>query len=256
MTPTVSSNAVADRKPDRLISHDAGPNAHLFDTARFEQSQRIAIAMAHSNLLPAHLDGDKNAAAELRREQRIANCLRVVNQAVRWGMDPFAIMDETYVVRGKLGYQGKLVTAIVNARAGLCGRLAFTFAGKLGTDDYEVTVSGQFTNESEPRTVTLSVRQAKTDNQMWKSDPQQKLCYSGATKWARRHCPEILLGVVTEDDIERMTQQELAAAPRTVTDITRALTEVKDEPAPVNPDADDPPEMSEWAKGGERPEGR
>lgn len=207
---------------ERLVSHDEGRNAHLFDTARFEQSQRVAMAMANSNLLPKHLlgvDGDPDRS----RMQSQANCLRIVNQAIRWGFDPFAIMDETYVVHGKLGYQGKLVAAVVNARAGLKSRLKYTFAGKKGTDEFEVTVKGHFDGEDEPCEITLSVGQAKTDNKMWKTDPEQKLCYSGATKWARRYCPEILLGVATDDDLEHINMIDAPAPAATVAELGRQL---------------------------------
>lgn len=184
------------------MSKDESDNSHLFDTARFEQSQRVALAMASASLLPKHLDGN-SSDPKIRVMQAQANCLRIVNQAVRWGFDPFAIMDETYVVSGKLGYQGKLVAAVVNARAGLKKRLSYAFAGKKGTDDFQVTVTGTFEDEDEPRSITLTVGQAKTNNDMWKKDPEQKLCYSGATKWARRWCPEIMLGVAIDDDLDR-----------------------------------------------------
>lgn len=51
---------------------------------------------------------------------------------------------------------------------------------------------------------------------MWTSDPDQKLWYSGVLKWARRHCPEVVLGVRAED--EDFTQPEtivVAHQPRT-----------------------------------------
>ena len=184
-------------RKERLIVRDDGPTAYLFDTARFEHTYRIAACMARASLIPDHLRGKKP-------EEAASNCLLIVNQAIRWGLDPFAVAPETYVVNGKLGFQGKLVAAVVNARAGLKGRLRYEFCGE--GENRTITVIGQFTDESEPREVSLSVKQARTDNEMWKKDPDQKLVYSGVTKWARRHCPEIMLGVVTDDDFERMEE--------------------------------------------------
>ena len=76
---------------------------------------RLAKMMAISSLCPEHLkvDGNKNL---LPLDTVIANCGRIVNQAQRWGMDPFAIIDETYIVKGKIGYQGKLVAAAEEER--------------------------------------------------------------------------------------------------------------------------------------------
>lgn len=191
--------ATAPARAIRVVE-DHSAAAYLFDTARFEHMFRIAKAMAQATLIPEHLWKDKTGS--FPPEQVIGNCFLIVNQAVRWGMDPFAVAPETYCARGKLGFQGKLVAAVVNARAGTKERLNYSFTG--AGDALTVTVSGTFEGEEKPRTVTLSVKDAKTDNDMWRKDPEQKLIYSGATKWARRHCPEVILGVLTDDDVERI----------------------------------------------------
>jgi hypothetical protein len=58
--------------------------------------------------------------------------------------------------------------------------------------------------------VDLKVKDAATDNQMWSKDPDQKLIYSAVVKWARRHCPEVVLGIITDDDMERMIEEAAA----------------------------------------------
>jgi hypothetical protein len=200
--------AVQNAKPparEIRVVEDHGAQAYLFDTARFEHLQRVAQLMANSALTPAHLKGSTPA-------ESMANCFRVTNQAIRWGFDPFAICDETYVVHGRLGYQGKLVAAVVNARAGLKERLKYEFTGK--DDSLAVTVIGQFANEDKPRTIDLTLQQAmmlsgkKSDNHLFRTNPKQKLIYSGATIWARAHCPEVLLGALTEDDLEAIAARE------------------------------------------------
>ncbi len=57
-------------------------------------------------------------------------------------------------------------------------------------------------------TIRMTVREGKTTNQIWTKDPDQKLVYSGSTKWARRHSPQIMLGVYTDDDLERIKDEE------------------------------------------------
>lgn len=203
-TEIVERNSVANQK---LVVHDNGPLSFMMDTGKFEHLQRLSKVMAFSSLLPDHLryerGNTKNAPLSLEVVQ--ANCFRIVNQALRWQIDPFAMVDETYVVGGKLGYQGKLVAAVVNARAGLVGRLSAEYFGS--GDSRTVRISGQFSGEDSVRTIELKLSDAKTDNQMWRKDPDQKLWYSGVTKWARRHCPEIVLGVLTDDDLERIRME-------------------------------------------------
>lgn len=133
-------------------------------------------------------------------QKTVYNLMRVVEQALRWGISPFAAADESYVTKGKLGYGGKLVAAVVNSRAGLVGRLNSIYDG--AGPNRRVTIIGQFVGEKEPRTVTATFGQSFTANDMWAKDPDQKLYYTGVVKWARRHCPEILLGVQSVEDLE------------------------------------------------------
>jgi len=199
------SQEITSIKPREFkLVEDNGPLANLLDTARFEHMIRIAGLMAGASLIPDHLWKNTKTNEAFTPEQVKANCFLIVNQALRWGIDPFAAAPETYVVGGKLGFQGKLVAAIINYRAPIESNLAYSYTGK--GDDLTITVSATIKGETEPRTVTLSVGQAKTGNQMWTKDLEQKLVYSGATKWARRHCPEVILGVLTDDDIEKMNE--------------------------------------------------
>lgn len=196
----------ADPKPVRQLTPviETGETQYIMDSARFDQAQRVALTMARSTLTPTHLMRDKSGAFTL--EQVCANCFRVVNQALRWGMDPFAVMDETYFIQGRMGYQGKLVAAVVNTRAGLKGRLSATYEG--AGDSRKVIVSGTFQGETEPRTAELTVGQAKTEgNAMWKKDPDQKLYYSAVVRFARRHCPEVILGVSIVEDLETIAEE-------------------------------------------------
>lgn len=195
--------------------------ANLMNEQRFGRMMIIAETMASASLIPDHLLGKKKGqnfeyftAAEIR-----ANCFLIVNQSFRWGMDPFAVMPETYVVGGKLGYQGKLIAGLVNSMANLEERLSYEFKGNKGSDDFTVIVSGKFRGAPAPVTVEVSVGQAKTDNQMWRKDPEQKLVYTGATKWARRWCPEIILGIMTDDDAEQIEMRDVTPREQTATKV-------------------------------------
>jgi hypothetical protein len=186
------------QRETRLMVEDTTNLSFFIDTAKFEQAQRIAKLMAAASLMPKHLKGASP-------EEAIANSFLVVNQAFTWGINPFAVAQETYVVQGNLGYQGKLVAAIINTKARLKERLRYEYNDQPG-DKLEITVIGTFQGESEPRKTSLSVGQARTQNQMWSKDPRQKLIYSGVIKWARAHSPELILGVATDDDIDRMME--------------------------------------------------
>lgn len=239
----MSTDSITSPKRERLLVQDDSAISHLMDTAKFEHMIRIAGAMAGASLIPEHLWCRKKGGEiveEFSADQVRANCFLIVNQSLRWGFDPFAVMPETYVVGGKLAYQGKLIAAVINARAPLSSRLNYSFTGKEGNDDFTVTISGSFQGESKPREVTLSVGKARTSNEMWKKDPEQKLIYSGVVKWARRHCPEIVLGIITDDDAERMGERQVdgrivETVPATSRIVEAAATDTASEPeSPTN----------------------
>ena len=230
------STDITEKPPTGIAVTDDGPLAYLMDTARFNHVWRIASAISAATLLPDHLRLAKNKQP-LTEKQVQSNVLRIVSQAIRWGFDPYGVIDETYVVANKLGYQGKLIAAVVNARAGLQRNLDYSYSGT--GDGRTVTVSGTFIGETTPRTITLTVQQAKTENKMWRTDPDQKLAYTGSTKWARRHAPEVMLGVLTDDDLDRIRETraiDVASEPQSLAQLAGA-DEPKQEEPPEPPTA-------------------
>jgi len=186
--------------------------ALMFNPDLFAQGQRLATVMAASQFLPPHLKSKASQA------ETIANCYQVIVQAQRWEMDPYQVAGHTFAVGGRLGYDGQLIASVVHARSNLDGRLRCTYDGT--GDSRRITITGRFRDEDEPRTIEMTVGQGKAATQqvhrMWTSDPDQKLWYSGVLKWARRHCPEVVLGVRAED--EDFSQPEtivVAQQPRT-----------------------------------------
>jgi hypothetical protein len=197
-TPPAQPLAVQERQ-----SRSTNLAIDLMDSTRFEHMYRIATALARSNLTPKHLVG-------ATPEATAANCFRVVNQAIRWQFDPFAVADESYVVSGKLGYQGKLVAAVINCRAGIKGRIRARYRGKI--PDLAATIYATFEGEDEESTIEIEWAKARTKNDFWDKEPEQKLFYSGVVKWARRHCPEVIMGVLTDDDLEQIAIAHAASA--------------------------------------------
>ena len=77
-------------------------------------------------------------------------------------------------------------------------RLAYDFSGV--NDTRAVTVRGTMRGEAEPREMTVTLREAQTTNPLWKKQPDQQLCYFGTRAWARRHAPEVMLGVYSPEE--------------------------------------------------------
>jgi len=222
---------------------DARPTGlSIFDQGAFEQMGLIASKLAESSLIPQTLKG-------ANKEETAANCFRVVEQAQRWGLSPFAVMDSASVVHGKLMWEGKLVHAALTASLGV--RLRYDYEG--AGDARKVTVSG--TIDGDTLTVEGTVKDWKTTGKgsPWDNlaNRDQMLAYRGARQWARRHAPEVILGVYSPDEFD---QSEI----RNVTPMTKARPKVSaaaafPEPQPTPEPQPQPVEIVE-PKGKQRKE--
>jgi hypothetical protein len=152
------------------------------------EAVKLAELMASAKLVPAAL------------QKSPADCLMVVLQAVRWQMDPFAVAQECSVIQGRIMHSGKLVAAVVNTNGNLTARLSFDYTGN--GDNRAIVVSGQLQGEPSPRTVEVELRNARTQNKAWTTQPDQQLAYHGVRVWARRHTPELMLGVYSPEEFD------------------------------------------------------
>ncbi len=210
------------RAPVQFDADD--PVALYMDGGVFEQLQRVAKLMAASALVPEHLRG------------KVADCSLVAAQAFRWRTDPFAVAQHTFVLKGKLGYEGKLIAAVVNSHRNTEGRLSYTYSGEGKTRS--VVVSGRIRGEAKDRTVEGNVERWATDNEQWRKDPDQMLAYRGARQWARRHMPEAMIGIQADEEVRETVALERTEAgdfeaPRTLSALTERLKAEAPAPAPA-----------------------
>jgi len=153
--------------------------------------------------------------------------LMVIEQACRWGMSPFAVAQCTAIVRGRISYEGKLVSAAINASGVLQGRLDYVFSGEGATR--AVTARGTMRGEDKPREVVVTLASAKTDNEHWKKSPDQMLSYHAARVWARRHAPEVMLGVYSPEEFDQQPHRDTFAGPT----IEHAHEHAAEQPKPL-----------------------
>lgn len=172
--------------------------------ASMTEAVRLAEIMSKANLLPDHL------------RNKPGDCLLVVMQAQRWGMDAVSVAQCTSVVHGKLCYEGKLVAAALYATGAVEGRLRYEFDGT--GPSRSVRVIGRVRGVDADQEVTGCIKDWRTygkDKQgnrvenAWDKMPDDMLVYRGTRQWARRYAPEAMLGVCTPDEIEDVPAQQV-----------------------------------------------
>lgn len=184
-----------------------------------QEAMQLARLMSEARLVPDHLRGSP------------ADCYLVVNQARLWRMDPFAVAQGTSFIHGKMMYEGKLIAGVVHSLGNLTGRLNYEYEGS--GDSRSVTVSGTLRGETKPRTVTVKLKDAKTKNDQWTKQPDQQLAYHGARVWARRHVPEVLLGVYAPEEFDAPPMRDVTPAPGN--SYTMPAPRIEAPPAPPPP---------------------
>lgn len=181
----------------RLGGSDLGVT-NLRDVLEFAEMMSQADFM-----IPDHLQGNKGA------------CAGVVMQALRWKMDPFAVAQQTYITASKekidgretgrvikrLAYMSAVIAAVVNTRAPIEGNIDYRHEGTGNQRKcvaFVVTKTGEMKEAETPELGKIPDFNKRSP--LWKSNPDQQLAYLAAKLLARRHFPEILMGVATEDD--------------------------------------------------------
>lgn len=194
MNTETPNTAIAERKADAATM---GALAIVGGTARVPgfQSMRdileFAKVMAGGGVaLPAHCRGNPGI------------CAAIILQAQRLEMEPYTVARQSYVVNDQLAYMSQLITSIINTRAPIKGRLRTRFTGE--GNSRRCVASAIFVGDETPTEVTsppFASIQPK-NSPLWKTDPDQQLAYYTKRLWARRECPEVLLGVYDGDEFD------------------------------------------------------
>jgi len=232
-TETSSSSALA--APGEVLQVFSG-------IAAFDAAQRMARALCSSTLVPRDYQG----------QQGLANSLIALEIAARMRLSPLVVMQNMTPIHGRPTWSSKFLIATVNA-SGRFSPLRFVFDDKeKPTCCYAVATDKATGEVLEGETITLELarkegwwsRKDRNGNETskWQTMTGQMLRYRAAAWWANVYCPEIALGLITQEealDIEAVAVREEEAAP--------ALEEAPAaSPAPLVP-ADAPPAASQRA---------
>lgn len=166
------------------------------DSTLLKQAYKAAQYLSASDLVP-----------EQTYKNKPQNCLVALDLSNRMGLAPLLVMQNLYIVKGKPAWSGSFCIAAING----CGRftpLEFIFTGD---DEANAGCYAQATRISDGKVctgTTITMQMAKSEGWLdksgskWKTMPQQMLQYRAASFFARVHCPDVLMGVQTVEEIK------------------------------------------------------
>lgn len=137
---------------------------------------------------------------------KAGDCAGLIALCAPYGFNPIQVSWKTYKASksedAPIAFEAQLVNAMVNQSAPIRGKLRYEYTGEGPTRRCKVIGEERETG-AELIYQTPEIQSIKVQNSpLWKSDPDQQLGYFAARSWARRHFPEMLLGVYSADEIE------------------------------------------------------
>ena len=174
-------------------------------------AKMMSIAGTH---LPKYLRGN------------VGGCLAISLKAVHWEMDPFEVANKSYEVNDRIGFESQLIHGVIEARAPLQHRLDCSYSGELIYDEVEqrdestgekfvtrvlnwrkstrsCTVVGRFTTGDQREYTSPKISDIRVKNSpLWRDDPDQQLFYYASRSWARKWCPDVLMGVYSREELQ------------------------------------------------------
>lgn len=237
MTDTTQAPASVPAVRERADLMNTQP---MLDSQKFEHFQRASKALMHSSILNPTIRGSSP-------EQCFSNLMLIFDLSDRWKLPAVSIAQGIAIVHEKIVYEGKLITAMLQASLGV--HLQYWWTGERGTTDYRIYVSDRPFAELAPadatpaeqmdaintllrpgvqipgwRLVDGSVgewrtfqKDQRTPNPAWTGTASQnQLSYRGAREWARRYESAQMLGVYGDDEMEVLTARVVEGPTRSL----------------------------------------
>lgn len=162
----------------------------------FEEGQRIAMALAKSDLVPQSYKGN------------IPNTMIALEMANRIGVSPFQVMQNLDIIHGKPSWRSTFIIAALNS----CGRfkpLRFEFVGndpkadsygcKAYTEDFE---GNKFTGPMVTWEMVKAEGWLSKAGSKWKTMPELMFQYRAASFFGRLYAPDILNGMQSVEEVK------------------------------------------------------
>ena len=153
----------------------------------------MAKALSQSTIVPAHFQRNE------------ANCLVAISQAQKLDIDPFTVMQNMYMIQGKISWSSSFLIAMINASGKYDMELQFDeeekdskpYSCKCWTEKDGRKVDGV--------KVTMDMADdegwTKKNGSKWKTLPALMLRYRSASFFAKLNCPELTNGFYTKEEL-------------------------------------------------------
>ena len=168
----------------------------IFGTSNnFKMAWQMAQALAKSTVVPQAFQGNPS------------NCLIAIETSNRFGMSPFMVMQNLYIISGKPSWSSKFLIAMINGSKKFDTELQFDEGKDKDGKPYSC-LAWAMKNGRRVEGMTVDMEMARNEGWLgkngskWKTMPQLMLRYRAASFFANLNCPELSLGFYTQEEHE------------------------------------------------------
>ena len=167
---------------------------HQVPIQEFSDNWRMATQLAKSTIIPQTY------------QNKPENVIVAIGMAQKLGLDPFTIMQNLNIIKGKTSWSGSFCRTLIE-KSNKFTNLHLVFVGEKGTDSYGCYMEG--TDKETGQIIKgpeVNIKMARaenwTSNTKWINMPELMLSYRATSFFARVYVPEALNGVQTTEEIE------------------------------------------------------
>ena len=133
--------------------------------------------------------------------------------ANRMNVSPMMVMQNLYVVKGKPSWSGQACNTLIASNGKFEPRsLEHIYFGDKNTDEWGCYLKATRKDNGETvRGPEVTIKMAKSEGwyqkqgSKWQTMPELMLAYRASAFFARVHCPDSLMGVQVEGEVEDIT---------------------------------------------------
>lgn len=191
----VPENSNSENNEKNAVKAEIVPQQRQeFNIQTFSENYRMAAQLAKSTIIPQTY------------QNKPENVIVAIGMAQKIGLDPFTIMQNLNIIKGKTSWSGSFCRTLIE-KSNKYSNLKLIFVGEKGTDTYGCYMQGISKETGELiKGPEVNMKMAKSEN--WTSNPKWNnmtelmLSYRATSFFARVYVPEALNGVQTTEEIE------------------------------------------------------
>jgi len=184
----------------------------ILDETAIEVRQDMDVAIPHGILNYGKLQEmaemlSKSTIVPITYQNRPENCFIALDMASRMGVSPLVVMQNLYVIQGKPSFSGSAIASMVRSNPNY-RNVELHYVGEPNSDSWGAYVTAENIRNGKTlkgSTVTISIAKREgwyqKSGSKWQTIPELMLAYRAYTWFGRVHCPEIMMGLQTTEEV-------------------------------------------------------